>query len=421
MIQKTKHIILVLIIFLSNSLFLFSQDSPYSIDYYDFVRYDLNRLNFYGDSSHYETLFDTFDSLIVLGKGKVNVVHLGGSHIQAGSLSGRMSQRLQTFFPGLKGSRGFVFPYRIARTNNPGNYRVNYSGSWDNCRSVQRQNCQLGLSGISVTTGDPSAKVEITLRRSVYPKYDFNRVKIFHDTAKSNFDVSLANKNIIAKKKTNKELGYTLFILKHFTNTLRIRFEKTDTIQNHFTLFGISLETDEAGVTYHGIGVNGASIPCYLRCDLFQEHLQALAPDWVIMTLGTNDAYTKHFNAEDYEIHYDLLLYRIKEIAPNAALLLTVPNDSYLYRRYVNRNTEEVRRVIYKLAEKHGCAVWDFYSIMGGLNSVSTWYRAGLAARDKIHFNRRGYHLQADLLFNAFMRSFDYYLERKSKQEKISN
>ena len=46
-----------------------------------------------------------------------------------------------------------------------------------------------------------------------------------------------------------------------------------------------------------------------------------------------------------------------------------------------------------------------------------TWYKAGLTARDKLHFSRHGYFLQADLMFNAFLKSYDQYTENKNKEE----
>ena len=41
-----------------------------------------------------------------------------------------------------------------------------------------------------------------------------------------------------------------------------------------------------------------------------------------------------------------------------AAILLTVPNDSYLYKRCTNPNMEKVRKVILDLAGEYGCGVY---------------------------------------------------------------
>jgi hypothetical protein len=34
--------------------------------------------------------------------------------------------------------RGFVFPYSAVRTNNPVNIKVNYTGQWTGCRTVEK-------------------------------------------------------------------------------------------------------------------------------------------------------------------------------------------------------------------------------------------------------------------------------------------
>ncbi len=413
-VEHLKKVYLVISI-LCITANLLAQDFPYRISQYDFVRYEKNFITFPGDSSNFFGLYEKLDNLIFKGKGQINVVHMGGSHIQAGALSGHMAQRLQTFYPGLKGSRGFVFPYHIARQNNPRNFYAKVHGHWEPCRSVQRRKgCLLGLSGISGTTNSANAKMNIYLQDAGYPEYEFNQVKVFHKIDTTSFDLKVNNiKNYTIT--TNKASGYSLITLDRFTDSLELHFEKSSEHQNHFTLFGISLESSEPGITYHGIGINGASIPCYLRCDLFETHLQGLSPDWIILTLGTNDAYGRNFDPDYFEANYDSLILRIKKAAPDAAILLTVPNDSYLYRRYVNRNTAKAGKVIKQIAEKHNCGVWDFYNIMGGLNSVALWYKDHLAQYDRIHFTRRGYHLQADLLFNAFLHAYDNYLDKNSE------
>ena len=45
-------------------------------------------------------------------------------------------------------------------------------------------------------------------------------------------------------------------------------------------------------------------------------------------------------------------------------------NDSYIFRRYVNKNGEKVKESMFKLSDKLHTGVWDMYSVMGGLNSI---------------------------------------------------
>lgn len=394
-----------------------AQEYPYEkIEHYDFVRYDINRLEFFGDSLKYNRLFQKLDSLVMQGKGKINIVHFGGSHIQAGALPGHFADRLQHFYPGLKGSRGYVFPFAMARTNNPHNYYTKHTGNWQTCRNVERhRSCKLGVSGIMASTEDSTATIEIHLVESDYPDYEFNRIKILHDT--DSLSYRIIPKDCKQKYTVTRydSLGYTCIELEKHVEKITLQLQKTDSTQYHFRLYGILLDTSEPGIFYHGFGVNGASIPCILRCQLFEEHLKIVNPDWVILTLGTNDAYSRKFNPDYFYANYDSLLSKIKNAAPQAQILMTVANDSYLYRRYPNRNTVKTGEVIKKLAPKYHAAVWDFYHIMGGYRSINLWIRKGLATRDKIHFTKRGYFLQADLLFNAFLHSYDRYLKNKVK------
>lgn len=65
------------------------------------------------------------------------------------------------------------------------------------------------------------------------------------------------------------------------------------------------------------------------------------------------------------------------------------------------------------LAREYNGAYWDLFEIMGGLNSIKLWERNGLAQKDKVHFTRKGYYLNADLLFVAFRNAYGDHLANK--------
>ncbi|OFY36430.1 MAG: hypothetical protein A2W91_02495 [Bacteroidetes bacterium GWF2_38_335] len=392
---------------------VFSQDYPYDLPFYNFIRYDENKLIFPGDSSSYDNLFSSFSTLTLKGEGRITVLHLGDSHIQADYFSGRVRERLQTFSPGNVGGRGFVFPYRVAQTNNPFNLANQYSGEWEYCRNVERnKDCDLGLSGISVTTYDSTATISLYLKDKDYQKYDFNTVKIFHNFDSTSYTVELNGYLKKVEVSDNDSLGFTQFYLEDYTDTLHLRFVKNAPSQQKFTLHGISLETEDPGVVYHSIGVNGADVASFLRCTYFSQHLKALNPDWVIISLGTNDSYGKSIDSAATYHDFERMVLKVRGVSPEIPILLTTPGDHYRQRRYVNRNTEVVRNIIIDVAKKHDCAVWDYFSVMGGLNSVNFWYKAGLTANDKLHYSKDGYYLQGDLLFTAFLRAYDNYIDK---------
>jgi len=394
-----------------------SLDYPYINPRYDFIHYDSNRIILPGNSDSWEGFLDGFSKLVREGNEQISIVHIGGSHLQADIYSDRMRRRFQTFQPGNNAGRGLVFPYTVAKTNNPSNYRVKYRGRWTSCKNTEKKrSCPLGLTGISVTTKDSTATISIDFPEENRVPYDFNRLKIFYLDDSLSYDCGTQVETGISEWMQSTP-GILEITLDHHIDRLQLNLKKTNASQERFTLFGISLETDDPGLVYHSIGVNGAKIPSYLRCTLLPEHLSSLSPDLVIISLGTNDAYTRYFNSQSYKQNYTALIQTIHSTVPEASIMLTVPNDSYLYRRYINQNTAKARDVIMELAEQYNCGVWDFYTIMGGLNSIIVWQRFGLAKRDRIHFTRKGYLLKGDLFFNAFLKSYDQYIDKINRAQ----
>lgn len=395
------------------------QDYPYILPQYDFVKYDLAKLIFPGDSQNMGKFYNKMDKLIFEGVGKINIVHIGGSHVQADIVSGRLRERLQTFYPGNKGSRGLIFPFKVAGTNNPYNYFVNYTGNWTSCKNVGKYSCELGLTGMSITTKDTNfATVSIALKKEDYPAYDFNHIRIFHPADSNIYEVGLGMVDTSEYKViSNFTKGYTDIFIKKYYSDVQLRFMKTKPGQWYFTLYGIQLENDDAGITYHAMGVNGASTSSYLKCQLFEPQLTEIKPDLVIFGIGINDAAASPFDPNVFELNYRKLIERVQRANPDAAIIFITNNDSYKrYGRrkyYANQNALLVRESMLKLAKEYNVAVFDFFNVMGGLGSMATWASNGLGASDKIHFSSKGYKLMGDLMFNAILHSYEYHIEAK--------
>ncbi|MEA3496511.1 MAG: GDSL-type esterase/lipase family protein [Bacteroidota bacterium] len=411
-VVKMKYLYLF-IIFVFSYLVINAQDYPLEIDHYNYIHYDKNKIEFKGKSyENYLNLYKTLNSLALQGKGKINIVHIGDSHLQADYFSGELRKRLQTFIKGGLGSRGFLFPYSVAKTNNPTNYKVKYTGNWERCRNVSKDNpFDLGLAGINVYTYDSIASMSFELNTKDYPQYDFNNIKLFYNTEHCPYTIEIENDGGNKYVYTNYDAGYSEFHFSKYFDSVTIKFIKLDSINEPFIFYGISFENDNQGITYSTIGVNGAEVESYLKCKLFRSQLNTLNPDWIIISLGTNDAYYSKFDSKVFENNYNNLLDWIDEVAPGIPILITTPGDSYRRRRYLNYNMEKAGKVLMDVAEKRDVAVWDFYNIMGGLNAISLWYHSGLTARDKLHFNKYGYLLQGDLLFNAFVKSYDNFIK----------
>lgn len=381
---------------------------------------DKNRIIQNGEAL--DMFFGKLDNLLTYGEQKVKILHIGDSHIQADYFSGHTRKLLQSTFGFGNGDRGFLFPYQIAKTNNPPNYKVIPTGNWTSCRNVEyKKECNLGLSGISVTTSDTNAAFVIALSHKQTLDYSFNKVKIFHDTAFAFKPVALdAEGNFHGDWISTQHFEtYTELSFFEEQDTLRIGFQRKNSKQTSFTLYGLEFTNEFPGIEYSASGVNGASVKAYMRCGyLFEKHLKVLNPDLMIISLGTNDAYTYKFNETAFEQLYQQLLNRIRKAVPKAEIILTTPSDGYRSHYYANYNNKKATESILKLAKHNKLAAWNFYEIMGGYKAINKWKMAGFARPDRLHFTKEGYFMQAELFYMALMDAYDEHLEKKQKNKK---
>ena len=270
---------------------LSAQENPYlyQVNQYNFIRYDLNEMHYFGTDKYSARFYDKLEKLVRTGEGRINVVQIGGSHIQAGTFSGQIRSRLQQMNGEMNSGWGFMFPYRIARTNSPYGYYIRYSGDWQSCRNVEtRKSCTLGVGGISASTASSKAELTILLEPENSLDYSFSKIRVFYENRDSNYTVSVDSSLLKTFVKTSE---YFDFELNKHIDSLNLVIQKKEGSEGRFTLYGFSAESAPNGFLYHSIGVNGAHVPAFLRCDLFEEQLALLKPDLVILGLGINDAY----------------------------------------------------------------------------------------------------------------------------------
>ncbi|MFO7791299.1 MAG: GDSL-type esterase/lipase family protein [Bacteroidales bacterium] len=392
----------------------YAQLNPFEIDKFDFIDYDENHF-IMNEHQNSDIFFNKLDSLILRGKGKLNVLHIGDSHIQADYISGQLRRRFQKMAWGLNGGRGFIFPVKMAQSNNPWNYTVSYTGNWTACKNVQeKRDCPLGLAGYLVSTKSKETSIQISFKEDNYLTYTYNRLRVYHNMDTANWEIMPADTNLNYKIRHAPDSGFSVIQFDKTLHDISLKINRK-TEKGEFVLRGFEPVNTDPGIVYHAVGVNGAETESWLRCPLLENEIAGLNPDFIIISLGTNDAYTNKFDIEAFENNARTLLYRIRQAAPSAAILWTTPGDNYRYRKYLNYNTKKAAKVIKKLGEEAHFMVWDFYNIMGELNAIMSWNHAGLTARDKLHFNKKGYLLQGNLLFNAFLRAYNQHIEQKTK------
>lgn len=394
-----------------------AQPNPFAVPARPFMNPAASRIVFKGDSSAWAAWHEALDRVVFAGEGQVSVAHIGGSHVQADLWSMQLRHRLQTMAPGLRAAKGFIFPYNMAKSNNPWWYRTEYTGRWTALRNVNApENADLGMAGISVTTRDTLTELKIGFRQDIHPGYAFDRVRVLHpmDSSYQVFAWS-ADTTVRIQRRVDALRGFTEFTYDRQRDTLRLRIQRTDSAQRRFTLHGIELGTGDPGIVLHALGVNGASTGSWLRCQRFSEELALLHPDLVILSIGINDAHDPDFNAARYEANYRELIRRVRAANPRAAILLTTNTDSYVKRRFVNKNAGAVREAMLRLSASEGVGVWDTWGVMGGEGSIRSWEKAGLAQPDRVHLKRNGYELLGDLLYGALMEAYGNHLKLTSR------
>ena len=380
---------------------------------YPFAHFERNRILSPGDSLRMERFFHKLDSVLFLGDGNVNIMHIGGSHVQAGIFTQQFRDNLLSIGIDLIGGQNFIFPFTAGKTNNPSYYMVKYTGTWDYCRNaVKTENDKrMGLAGAAITTTDSIASISIITRErypsDMPPTFDFDKVTILGFSETGNRKPVVSYDSTIIQADPN--LPFYTFNLPSCTDSICILF---DSVPGEFTITGILLESEKTGINVHGIGVNGASVPSYLRCEDFERDLALIKPDLIIFGIGINDASEKDFDKWIFKQNYKELINTIQRVTPDCAMLFMTNNDSFKRikknKYQVNENGLVARQAFMEMAKKYNAAVWDQFDVMGGLNSMKEWEDAGLAKKDKVHFTNEGYRLLGDLLYNALI---DRYIE----------
>ena len=408
MIVSAKNILFGF--FLISAFLTKAQNSSPSFTEYSFVNDKENYIHFYDKDANFNTFYKKLYTLLTEKKGKVKIMQIGGSHIQAEIWPDQVRMDFLEISDSLNGGRGFVFPFKMAKTWNPKNHQISFTGKWKSFRnSVKKHHEKWGVSGITVKTTDSISSFQIGYRHDSLTNYTFNRIKVFHDFDTASFQVKLLSETP-EKIVENKELGYTEFFLEKDTDSLSVEIQKTNSLQTHFSLYGLSLENDDPGIVYTSIGVNGAKTSSFLRNELFVNQLKVVDPDLIVFCIGINDAYYDNFKPKDYADNYEKLMQWVKSENPDAEFLFVTNNDSYYKRKYPNKRGIEARNVMVDLAKKHHAGLWDLFEIMGGFGSVKFWEENGYAKADKIHFTNKGYQLIGNLMFQALMNDYNKYL-----------
>lgn len=464
--------------FLFGTVISFAQVKTNSIDSSDFENEEVTDTIQYKNTVYYsERLINFFDALNKLGKeetNKVNIVHIGDSHIQADFFSGKVRTLMQERFG--NGGLGFTFPYQLAKTNSNNLLRYSSNMVWENRRNIYPVNgANVGLSGIALSSKEKKGIIKVDLKDN---RYSFNKVKIFTPTNEVLYKVGITDKDIELTTKQSKEIVHKIksgeslsSIAKKYGTTISMLKKnnklKTDNIRagnnlvvgttvterpvvlekifspthyevkdkfveyqlpndgNGFYLYtvgdvaeydlnGLVVENNEPGIIYHSIGVNGAKFSDYNKYPLFFDQLTGLSPDLVIISMGTNESFDR-LDDEVFKQEINLFIKSIKSNNPNTAILLTTPPPSYFAKGKPNNYATALSNAISVNAVNQKYAIWDLYNNLGGTLGLPYLLNENLLAKDLVHYTIKGYEYTGTLFYEGLMKVYDEYLKNETK------
>lgn len=178
-------------------------------------------------------------------------------------------------------------------------------------------------------------------------------------------------------------------------------------------LGGWLVENGQPGVLFSSLGINGATIHMLDKWGPdWQASLQALHPDLLILSYGTNEAFNDDLDSNDYYTNLTRHIQQLREQQPHVALLIIGAPDVIKHsaaetcqtRRPAQLNN--VQAIQRQVAREQHTLFWDWQAMMGGACSFSDWQAKGLAQTDGVHFTTNGYKASA----NSFYQDFEQLL-----------
>ena len=353
-----------------------------------------------GDSA-FQRVWHRLDTLVYEGRGSLNMIHIGGSHVQAGMLTDAVRRGLHAMSPDLHGSVGWLYPFAVAGTNNPRSYTVTKYGTWTGQRcSVPQHRGPWGFAGIRAFAGDSAG---FTMLHKELPLQASSVLLFYPNSDSINPPLVKGPVAEVVRLPDGIEVRFDRPI-----DTLRVQWQPRKGLRDTLSLEGVLFRpADPNGVRYHSVGVNGAATHSFLKAVRFESQLRELPPDVVVFGLGINDAHKSRgeFDTLAYELRYDSLVDAVRRVNHHAQFIWLTNNDA-LYKGANNPHGILVQRAMLRLAAKHHGAVFDFFALMGGYGSVRRWMANDWARPDGIHLSQIGYQAHADWFASAFTKAY---------------
>lgn len=374
-------------------------------------------------------LYRFFDALDNAKKRKVRIMHYGDSQIEGDRITGYLRNELQKKFGGYGGG---LFP--IIQVAKKGFVNTEYSENWirytgfgrkDSTVTHKKYGALMNFSRFvpihpEETINDSleyEAWIKIKKPTISYGKTkSYLQLKVFYSNMLSSIDYEIvADEQVVSSGILSANTPF---------QTLQVNFKKTpNEIILNFKgkdspdIYGISLEGN-SGIVMDNIPLRGSSGTIFTKQDktLLGNMYANLSPKLIILEFGGNVIpYIKDAEAsKTYGRWFASQLRFMKRMNPSAAIIVIGPGDMSIKEKtaYVTHpQLENVRDALKEATLNSDAIFWDMYETMGGKNSMPKWVDAepALAAKDYIHFSRKGAKKIAEDFYTKLIKLYDEY------------
>ncbi|MBR3569078.1 MAG: hypothetical protein IKN94_12480 [Salinivirgaceae bacterium] len=339
---------------------------------------------------------------------QVRILHYGDSQIEGDRITGYFRNLMQKKYggsgPGLMPAVPPVAKSSAIVHSASSNWRVH---SIYQKRDTSLHHQRFGIMGSFAQFGGSQAWIKFSPSGQAYKSVKkFTQCNIFYGHADSAFTVKgYANGELLWFEDIDPTAD-TKRLLWNFEQTptnFRIEFGGSQSPD----IYAVTLDSP-AGVMVDNLPFRGSKGTEFVKIDLAQMKQMGhyLPVSLIIYEFGVNAVTNRSRSYSYYKENLRKQLQYLKKVWPRAVILVVGVSDmsengtnGYVTRSSVPKVIEAQRNAAFA----EGCAFWNLYAAMGGRNSMPVWVESGMAQKDYTHFNRKGGHRVAQMLFEAIM------------------
>jgi lysophospholipase L1-like esterase len=182
------------------------------------------------------------------------------------------------------------------------------------------------------------------------------------------------------------------------------------------TLFGVDFRRGQSGLLYDSLGLNGATTSVLARVmqpQIWKQELDHAGPALIIVNYGSNESSFGKFVHTMYANELRLAIARIRQLDPNASILIMSPMDrgerTGLDEIQTMSTIPEIVAIQRQVAAETHCAFFSTYEAMGSKGTMARWYTASprLVTADLLHPTPQGATIVAGLFLEQLSLRYD--------------